>query len=252
MKYGCDNCDHCAICCKGWDIELSKEDIMAIASLGYELKYFLNVKPLPRMKVVGKEKNCIFLDSENMCVLEKSHGHSAKPHTCRHYPKITPEKLKEKDYFFFGYGGKTFSRDVFAHVLGTLDDVAPSDLFNVLLFRLEKLRKHRAKYIDIFNYDERRRHSDLSKALARSRIRKLTRSRFGKEDAEEFSGIKTAKKFNVARFIDHLKKGVCKECSLNPNLPDMLLAYLLVLKKEQPKDAKEAADYFFEWNAKRF
>lgn len=252
MKFGCETCNHCALCCKGWDIELTKEDIRSLAGLGYKLGDFLEIRASPIMKTVGKERNCIFLDRENMCVLEKKHGHEAKPHTCKQYPKIKLQSLTEKDYFFYEYGGKTFPRDFFVRMLDRLKDTSAKELFNVLLFRLEKLRKQKAKYIDSFNYNDNRRHSELSKALARRRIKKLASVKFKKDDKEEFGRIEKTKKINVKKLIEGVQKKIPQSDALNPNLPEMLLAYLLVLQKSEPKDAKRLAEYFFEWNSKRF
>jgi len=252
MKFACDNCDHCALCCKGLDIELSKEDIRSLATLGYRLGDFLETRPLPIMKTAGKERECIFLDDDNMCALEKRHGHAAKPHTCRHYPKIKPEVTKEKDYFFFEYAGKTFPRDMLVKMLEKLEDAGENELFEVLLFRLEKLRKQKGRYIDFFNYDTSKRHSELSKAFARRRIKKLARRKVRKEDAEEFSRVEKRQKFNKIRFIETLQKKIHEGEAINPNTPDMLLAYLFAIKHSEPRDAKALAEYFFEWNAKRF
>ena len=40
MKFGCSetSCTNCGACCKGWDIELSKEDIRTIAKKGYDIE----------------------------------------------------------------------------------------------------------------------------------------------------------------------------------------------------------------------
>ena len=68
-----------------------------MVKLGYNPKEFLIPKPIPRIKLLGKEKNCFFLDDENFCIIEKEHGHRAKPHTCIHYPDIDTEKIKERE-----------------------------------------------------------------------------------------------------------------------------------------------------------
>jgi Fe-S-cluster containining protein len=257
-RFGCETCDHCALCCKGWDIELTKEDIRSLAGLGYRLGDFLEIRSTgrslgpPIMRTAGKERNCIFLDGENMCVLEKRHGHDAKPHTCKLYPKIRPEALAEKDYFFYEYGGKTFPRDFFAKMLDRVKDTSEKELFSVLLYRLEKLRKQKAKYIDHFNYNDNRRHSELKKAFSRRRVRKLSRAKFRKDDVEGFGGIKGRKNFNVRVFVETLQKGIPRSDAINPNLPEMLLAYLLFVQKSEPKDAKAMAEHFFAWNGKRF
>jgi Fe-S-cluster containining protein len=55
MKFGCDTCDNCGLCCKDWDIELSKEDIRTIIGLGYDPKNFLVLDPVPRMRMVKRK-----------------------------------------------------------------------------------------------------------------------------------------------------------------------------------------------------
>jgi Fe-S-cluster containining protein len=252
MEYGCDKCSHCAACCKGWDIELSKEDIRELAKLGYDIKEFLEVRPAPRMKVVGKEKNCIFLDKEKMCVLEKKHGHKAKPHTCRHYPEISAEKIKEKDYFFFEYGGKIFARDVLVRMMDGLKVAGKHQLFERLLHELEKLGRHKVHYVDVFNYDEKKNPSALSKMLARRRVDDIIAVKFGREEKEEFGRLEKNKELDTKRMIEEMQKRIPSGEAINPNLPDMLLAYFYFLQHEEPRDARSAAAYFFEWNAKRF
>lgn len=260
MKFGCDNCNHCALCCKGWDIELTKEDIRALAGLGYKLEHFLEIKGSrgtlgsPIMRKAGKERNCIFLDGENMCVLEKKHGHEAKPHTCKLYPKIRAEKLSEKDYFFYEYGGKTISRDMLASLLEPLKAADRSVLFETLLSGLEKLKKHKSKYVDLFNFEARRKGSFLSARSAKRKTRRLVYAKVREDDAQEFLQIEPADSFDVRKFVEHLQKGLAdeKEHPLNPNLPEMLLAYLYATKKGPPRDEKAMADYFFRWNDKRF
>jgi Fe-S-cluster containining protein len=252
MQYGCKECSHCAACCKGWHIELSKEDIRSLAKLGYGLKEFLDVKPVPRMKVVGKEKSCIFLDKENMCVLEKKHGHGAKPHTCRHYPDINTEKIKEKDYFFFEYGGKIFARDVLVRMMDGLKTAEKHQLFERLLHELEKLGRHKIHYVDVFNYDEKKNPSALGKMLARRRVEDIIAVKFGREEREEFGRLEKNRQLNTKRMVEEMQKRLPGDDAINSNLPDMLLAYFRFLQQEEPRDAKKTAAYFFEWNAKRF
>jgi Fe-S-cluster containining protein len=254
LKYGCDNCDHCALCCKGWDIELTKEDIRSLASLGYKLDHFLEIKESPIMKTKGKERNCIFLDRENLCVLEKRHGHEAKPHTCKLYPKIRTERLAEKDYFFFEYGGKTFTRDVFSSLLDPLKHEDASRLYERLLAGLEKVKKQKPRYVDRFNFDGKRNGSFLSARSAKRKTRMLVYSRVGEDDSLEFLQLKPRKGFDPGKFVTHLQKGLeeNRERTLNPNLPEMLLAFLYATKKGQPRDEKAMSDFFFRWNDKRF
>jgi Fe-S-cluster containining protein len=252
MKFGCDNCDHCAVCCKGWDIDLSTEDIRTLAGLGYDPKDFLDFEPVLKVKTVGREKNCIFLDKENMCVIEKKHGHAAKPHTCKQYPKMKPEALKEKDYFFYEYGGKTFSRDLLVKMLEKLKASHSKHLFEALLHELEKLSRHKVRYIDLFNYDEAKNPSGFGKMMARRRVDEMISLKFSEDDIEEFRKIGKSEMLDVGKMIEELQNGIPGSEALNPNLPEMLLAYFHLLHNEEPRDAKAIAAYFFRWNAKRF
>ncbi|MCX6817648.1 MAG: YkgJ family cysteine cluster protein [Candidatus Aenigmarchaeota archaeon] len=252
MNYGCDNCTNCGACCTGLDIELSKEDIRSLVSLGYKLEDFLETEPVPMLKTSPGKRRCIFLDNKNFCAIHGRHGHAAKPHTCRHYPKMTQEALSQRDYRFFKYGGKTLSRDVLANILASMKDVHESELFKSLLFRLEKLRKQKASYIDTFNYDDNRRHSELRKTFARRRAIKLAKAKVRSDDIAEFAAITKRRSFDSSGFTGELRARLMKGEGHNHNLPEMLLAYLYAIKKAEPRDAKAAAKYFFEWNAKRF
>jgi hypothetical protein len=52
--------------------------------------------------------------------------------------------------------------------------------------------------------------------------------------------------------IEEMQKRIPGDEALNPNLPEMLLAYFYLLQKNEPKDPGKLAKYFFEWNSKRF
>ncbi|MFH1236931.1 MAG: YkgJ family cysteine cluster protein [Candidatus Aenigmatarchaeota archaeon] len=255
MNYGCgsrDRCTNCGACCTGLDIELSKEDIRSLVSLGYKLDDFLETRHVPILKTSPGKRRCIFLDRKNLCVIHSRHGHAAKPHTCRHYPKITSETLGQRDYRFFKYGGKTLSRDVLANILASMKNVHESELFKSLLFRLEKLRKQKASYIDTFNYNDNKHHSELRKAFARRSAIKLARAKVRSDDIAEFSAVQKRKNFDSAAFIGELRSMLLKGEGRNHNLPEMLLAYFYAIKDAEPRDAKSLAKHFFEWNAKRF
>lgn len=252
MNYGCDNCTNCGACCTGLDIELSKEDIRSLVSLGYKLGDFLETKHVPILKTSPGKRRCVFLDSKNLCVIHKRHGHAAKPHTCIHYPRITPEALSQRDYIFFKYGGKTLSRDVLDGILASMKDTHESELFEALLFRLEKLRKQNASYIDTFNYDDNRHHSELRKAFARRRAVKLAKAKVRSDDIAEFAAIAKRRNFDSSGFISELRESLLKGEGRNHNLPEMMLAYLYAIKNAEPRDARSLAKHFFEWNAKRF
>jgi Fe-S-cluster containining protein len=255
MNYGCDSrdsCTNCGACCTGLDIELSKEDIRSLVSLGYKLEHFLETEPVPMLRTSPGKMRCIFLDSKNFCAIHKRHGHDAKPHTCRHYPKITTEALSQRDYRFFKYGGKTLSRDVLANILASMKNVHESELFKSLLFRLEKLRKQKATYIDTFNYDDNKHHSELRKAFAGRRAVKLAKAKVRDEDVGEFAAIAKRRSFDVSGFTGELRESLLKGEGHNHNLPEMMLAFFYAIKNAEPRDAKALARHFFEWNAKRF
>jgi len=252
MKFGCDDCNNCGACCRELHIELSKEDIRKLVELGYVPDDFLELKPIPRTKLVGKEKNCVFLNDEIMCTIEKNHGHESKPHGCILYPRFNPDEMNKNDYFFYEYGGKTLTRDILIKMLGRLRKTSRAFLFEMLLDELETIRKQDNRYVDIFNYDDEKRGSDLGKRLARRRISKMLPKKFRDEDSEEFGKIKKAKEFDVRMFMNEICKGVPGKDALNPNMPDMLLAFFRMLRDEEPREAKALAEYFFEWNGKRF
>ncbi|MCK4335109.1 MAG: YkgJ family cysteine cluster protein [Methanomicrobia archaeon] len=254
MKFGCDTCDNCGLCCKDWDIELSKEDIRTIIGLGYDPKNFLVLDPVPRMRMVKRkdEKSCLFLDRKDMCILERRHGHEAKPHTCRQYPEIKTERIKEKDYFFYEYGGKVFARDILVKMLGNLKRTSKAYLFEMLLDELGMLRKQGNRYVDVFNYDDAKKSSRIRKSLMRRRVRNILLEKFREEDMEEFNKIEKRKKLNVQDMMEEIQKRIPGEDALNPNLPEMLLAYFYIVQTHENNDPKRLAEYFFEWNSKRF
>jgi Fe-S-cluster containining protein len=252
MKWGCDDCDNCGLCCKEWDIELSKEDIRTLVDLGHDPKDFLVLEPVPRMKMVGKEKSCVFLDEENMCILQKKHGKEAKPHTCKQYPEIKTEKIKEKDYFFYEYGWKIFTRDILVKILENLKRTSKPYLFEMLLDELEMLRNQRERYVDFFNYDDAKKTSGIRKSLERRRVKKILSKKFREDDRKEFGGIEKREKLNVRNLIEGIQKRISGDEALNPELPEMLLAYFHMVQNSDPKDPEGLAEYFFEWNGKRF
>ncbi len=172
MKFSCEhNCDHCRLCCQGWDIDLAKEDIRTIVSFGYSPKYFLEFEPVLKMKTKGKDRDCVFLDRDDLCKLEKRHGHEAKPHACKQFPRMSTETIKEKDYFFYEYRGRTLTRDIFIKILDRVMPAKSDEVFDALLGELERLPKHGHRYVDVFNYDEKKKPSFLGKASARGTVR---------------------------------------------------------------------------------
>ena len=254
MDWGCDTCDNCGLCCKDLDIELSKEDIRALVGLGYRLHDFLELEPVPRMKMV-KSKNeriCVFLAKGNICVIHKKHGAEKKPHTCRQYPDLKAENLKGKDYFFYEYGGKVFTRDVLVKILENLKRTSKAYLFEMLLDELEMLKKQKNRYVDFFNYDDVKKPSGLGKSFSKRSVRKTVSKKFMDDDRKEFREIDKRAKLNVPGMIGEIQKRIPGEEALNPNLPEMLLAYFYILQKNEPKDPEMLAKYFFEWNGKRF
>ncbi|MCK5022911.1 MAG: YkgJ family cysteine cluster protein [Candidatus Aenigmarchaeota archaeon] len=254
MKFGCGEttCANCGACCRGWDIELSKEDIRTIAKKGYDINRFLSTDPMPRMKNVGKEKNCIFLDKNNFCVIHTRHGHDVKPNTCKQYPKLDKERMKECDYAFYRHSKTTFSRDIMITILDNLKRVRKEDLFQMFLEELDTVRKQGKKYVDVFNYDDTKKASGLRNFIFERTAKRTINVKLTEREREEFKKIELTDKLDVAVLMEELKKKIPENIASNENLPKMLLAFFYLIQNEEPRDAAGLVNYFFEWNAKRF
>ncbi|MCD6590614.1 MAG: YkgJ family cysteine cluster protein [Candidatus Aenigmarchaeota archaeon] len=253
LRFTCYECRHCGFCCRVWDIDLSKGDIRKIVSLGYDLKSFLDTKPVVKAKMVGKEKNCVFLDKDTMCILEKRHGQVAKPYTCRKYPdyEVADATDDDRDYYFYEYAKKVISRDLLIKILDKIKNSGKDELFDRLLEELERLRNHKDPYIDIFNYSEAKT-SILGKYLTRKFVSKLAKKKFKEDDIKMLASIPSKKKVETEKLVEHIQKKIPTNQALNTNFPLMLLTFLYFLKSKEWKDPEKLADFFIEWNNKRF
>lgn len=85
-------CSH--TCCSGWAINLTKSDYKRLKNLGIDIQHNASIfdkdnnLTYARMKVFADTKNCAFLDENNLCKIQKAHGHEAIPYICRIYPRI--------------------------------------------------------------------------------------------------------------------------------------------------------------------
>ncbi len=89
----CFSCMNCGKCCKLWDVPLSsreKDSISKLAFSSFQIgkgDFFLN-DPKRRnvflLKKIGGR--CIFLGEDELCMIHKEFGESAKPLACRAYP----------------------------------------------------------------------------------------------------------------------------------------------------------------------
>jgi len=86
-------CVSCGRCCGIWDIPITLEEKLRIEKLaipGFDFSKnscFSSVKGHPALFLIKKNGgSCIFLDSDNYCVIHKYHGESVKALACRMYP----------------------------------------------------------------------------------------------------------------------------------------------------------------------
>jgi Fe-S-cluster containining protein len=205
-----------------------------------------------KMWKFNNDMSCIFLDENNRCEIHAKHGQEAKPHTCRLYPEFDKKKVADRDYFFYEYGGKVFTRDLMAKMLNNLKRTSKPYLFEMFLDELELLKKQRGKYVDFFNFDDSKRPSALGKSFARRKAKKTLEKKFKDEERKEFKDMDIRAKLNVRELIEEIQKGIPTDQALNPNFPEMLLAYFYLLHVSNPRDSKALADHFFRWNSKRF
>ena len=87
------SCINCGKCCGPWDVPVTqdeKDKIEKLALPGYtpeENRYFLKSGKSRGIYFIRKKENhCVFLDSDNLCLIHKHHGEKAKPLACRTYP----------------------------------------------------------------------------------------------------------------------------------------------------------------------
>jgi Fe-S-cluster containining protein len=127
-------CNGCGRCCKSWTISLSVKDVKRLNRLGYKTSFFVNTKGnILAMKLIGKDRRCIFLNDDNSCKIHKEHGFSSKPSVCRIFPeeevicgeayfvnKKPKASVKYSSDYFFLIGSKLVYTKVFYEMLDRL------------------------------------------------------------------------------------------------------------------------------------
>lgn len=111
------SCSACALCCQQpWHTTIEPEKLPAIDALDWGAEFpALAGKALYRTvrengKAVhhlakGEGTRCIFLDTDNLCIIHKKLGFDAKPHMCKQFPFI-PARAWDADYVSANYGCK--------------------------------------------------------------------------------------------------------------------------------------------------
>ncbi|MHC4870279.1 MAG: YkgJ family cysteine cluster protein [Planctomycetota bacterium] len=91
VNYTCTGCGLC--CSKGWCISLSNENLQEFQKINWAEKYpYLEgaelFVPIGNQYRFGMDDNgrCLFLDSENKCLIHREIGFAEKALTCRFYP----------------------------------------------------------------------------------------------------------------------------------------------------------------------
>jgi Fe-S-cluster containining protein len=225
-RWGCRKCVHCGFCCREWDIYLSKYDIRKLVKLGYPLKDFLILKPYPRLRLVGKRKNCIFLDEKNLCEIQKNHGYISKPYSCQKFPERIAKVPKGEDYLFYKYEGKTFTRDILILMLEKLKS-QKNQFFSLFYTQLESLRVQRENYVDTFNYEDRR--IGMSSKLTRL-IRLLRLWSWARNVKSDFLESKCESEADSEKFISLIQELIRKNKFLHPDFPLKLLRFFYVIR----------------------
>jgi len=129
-------CDQCGRCCTKWKITLNIDDIKKLEKLGYKRDYFAEVSGgLPQFKQI--KKRCIFLDKDNLCIIQKKHGFKHKPEVCKDfpyqdlvcgYPGIEKKKKKKKKHrtdVFFHISKKAIPEKIFISLLKDIETNKP-------------------------------------------------------------------------------------------------------------------------------
>ncbi len=87
------SCINCGKCCGLWEVPITQDEKERIEKLkipGHALrddKYFIKSRKLCGIYLIRKkDKHCVFLDSDKLCLIHKYHGEKAKPIACRTYP----------------------------------------------------------------------------------------------------------------------------------------------------------------------
>ena len=87
------SCTGCGKCCTMWDIPVTrveKERLEKLIIPGFDFaneKFFLPMKKHSNLFLIRKKNNqCIFLDTDGLCIIHKLHGEPVKALACRLYP----------------------------------------------------------------------------------------------------------------------------------------------------------------------
>ena len=87
------SCTGCGKCCTMWDIPVTKVEKDRLEKLvipGFDFdkdEYFLPMKKHSNLFLIRKKNNqCIFLDTDGLCIIHKLHGEPVKALACRLYP----------------------------------------------------------------------------------------------------------------------------------------------------------------------
>ena len=87
------SCTGCGKCCTMWDIPVTraeKERLEKLVIPGFDFEkeeFFLPMKKHSNLFLIRKKNNqCIFLDTDGLCIIHKLHGEPVKALACRLYP----------------------------------------------------------------------------------------------------------------------------------------------------------------------
>jgi lysine-N-methylase len=107
QRYACEGCD--ARCCKfPWKILLNKEEAYRLSQIPWIMARLKetqtgfipdsSVYRLPRAPHVSGEMACVFLGSDNACMIQQREGHDVLPFTCQSYPfsfLVQPHQMQD-------------------------------------------------------------------------------------------------------------------------------------------------------------
>ncbi len=87
------SCTGCGKCCTMWDIPVTRVEKDRLEKLiipGFDFekeKFFLPMKKHSNLFLIRKKNNqCVFLDTDGLCIIHKLHGEPVKALACRLYP----------------------------------------------------------------------------------------------------------------------------------------------------------------------